>query len=89
MRYTPSRQYLTAGLVAAALAVVSAVFATEWIIALVGAILFLLSAIAVMLLAFRPTIEMQGQFLVLGLRAIPGGTVCRGGRRLRRSRATS
>jgi hypothetical protein len=71
MRYTPSRQYLTAGLVAAALAVVSAVFATEWIIALVGAILFLLSAVAVMLLAFRPTIEIQEQFLVVGRRAIP------------------
>jgi hypothetical protein len=71
MRYTPSRQYLTAGLVSAALAVVSAVFATEWIIALVGAILFLLSAVAVMLLAFRPTIEIQEQFLVVGRRAIP------------------
>ncbi|HEU0121658.1 MAG TPA: hypothetical protein VFQ91_14110 [Bryobacteraceae bacterium] len=71
MRYTPSRQYLTAGLVAAALAVVSAVFATEWVIALVGAILFLLSAFAVMLLAFRPTIEIQEQFLVVGRRAIP------------------
>lgn len=71
MRYTPSRQYLTAGLVAAALAVVSAVFATEWIIALFGAILFLLSAIAVMLLAFRPAIEIQEQFLVVGRRAIP------------------
>ena len=71
MRYTPSRQYLTAGLVAAALAVISAVFATEWIIALVGAILFLLSALAVMLLAFRPTIEIQEQFLVVGRRAIP------------------
>lgn len=71
MRYTPSKQYLTAGLVSAALAVVSAVFATEWIIALVGAVLFFLSAIAVMLLAFRPTIEIQEQFLVLGRRAIP------------------
>lgn len=71
MRYTPSRQYLTAGLVAAALAVVSAVFATEWIIALFGAILFMLSAIAVMLLAFRPTIEIQEQFLVVGRRAVP------------------
>jgi hypothetical protein len=77
MRYTPSRQYLTAGLVAAALAVVSAVFATEWIIALVGAILFLLSAIAVMLLAFRPTIEIQEQFLVVGRRAIPWADIRR------------
>ena len=77
MRYTPSRQYLTAGLVAAALAVVSAVFATEWIIALVGAVLFLLSAIAVMLLAFRPTIEIQEQFLVVGRRAIPWADIRR------------
>ena len=77
MRYTPSRQYLTAGLVAAALAVVSAVFATELIIALVGAILFLLSAIAVMLLAFRPTIEIQEQFLVVGRRAIPWADIRR------------
>lgn len=77
MRYTPSRQYLTAGLVAAALAVVSAVFATEWVIALVGAILFLLSALAVMLLAFRPTIEIQDQYLVVGRRAIPWGDVRR------------
>lgn len=77
MRYTPSRQYLTAGLVAAALAVVSAVFATEWIIALVGAVLFLLSAVAVMLLAFRPTIEIQEQFLVIGRRAVPWGDVRR------------
>ena len=71
MRYRPSRQYLTAGLVAAALAVVFAVLATEWMIALAGAILFLLSAIAVMMLAFRPTIEIQEQFLVVGRRAIP------------------
>lgn len=71
MRYTPSRQYLTAGLVAAALAVISAVFATEWIIALVGAILFLLSAVAVMLLAFRPPIEIQEHFVVIGQRTIP------------------
>lgn len=77
MRYTPSRQYLTAGLVSAGLAVISAIFATEWMIALVGAILFLLSAVAVMLLAFRPTIEIQEQFLVVGRRAIPWGDVRR------------
>lgn len=77
MRYTPSRQYLTAGLVSAGLAVISAIFATEWMIALVGAILFLLSAVAVMLLAFRPTIEIQEQFLVVGRRAIPWADVRR------------
>jgi hypothetical protein len=77
MRFTPSRQYLTAGLVSAALSVISAVFATEWIIALFGAVLFFFSAIAVMVLAFRPTIEIQEQFLVVGRRAIPWENVRR------------
>ncbi len=77
MRYTPSRQYLTAGLAAAVLAVISAVFATEWIFALVGAILFLLSACTVMLLAFRPTIEIQEQYLIVGRRAVPWSSVRR------------
>lgn len=71
MRFPPSRQYLIAGLVAAALAVVSAIFATEWAIAMVGSILFLLSAAAVMLLAFRPVIEVQEQYLIVGRRAVP------------------
>jgi hypothetical protein len=71
MRYTPSRQYLTAGLISAALAVVSAVFATEWIIALFGAVLFFFSAIVVTLLATRPSVEIQEHFLVIGQRAIP------------------
>jgi Protein of unknown function (DUF3093) len=71
MRFSPSRQYLTAGLISAALAFVSAIFATEWTIALVGAVLFFLSAMAVLMLAFRPVIEIQTQYLAIGRRAIP------------------
>jgi hypothetical protein len=77
MRYTPSKQYLWAGLVAAGLAVISTVFATEWTIALVASILFLISAIAVLLLAFRPAIEIQEQMLLVGERAIPWSEVAR------------
>lgn len=77
MRYTPSKQYLWAGLVAAGLAVISTVFATEWTIALVASILFLISAIAVLLLAFRPAIEIQEQTLLIGERAIPWTEVAR------------
>lgn len=70
MRFTPSRQYLTAGLIAAALTIISAVFATEWAIALVGAILFLLSSVAVLLLASRPAIEVKEEYLKIGTREI-------------------
>ncbi len=77
MRYTPSKQYLWAGLVAAGLAVISTVFATEWTIALVASILFLISAIAVLLLAFRPAIEIQDQLLLVGEREIPWTDVAR------------
>jgi hypothetical protein len=77
MRFPPSRQYLMAGLVAAALAIVSAIFATEWAIAMVGTVLFFLSAAAVMLLAFRPVIEVQEQFLIVGRRAIPWADIRR------------
>lgn len=77
MRYSPSKQYLWAGLVAAGLAVISTVFATEWTIALVASILFLLSAIAVLLLAFRPPIEIQEQVLLIGARKILWADVTR------------
>jgi len=40
-------------------------------IALVGAILFFLSAVAVLLLAFRPVVEVQEQHLLVGRRAVP------------------
>lgn len=77
MRYTPSKQYLTAGLVAAGLAVLSTVFATEWTVALVASILFLLSAIAVLVLAFRPPIEIHDQVLLIGSRSIVWTDVAR------------
>ncbi len=77
MRYTPSKQYLWAGLVAAGLAVISTLFATEWMIALVASILFLFSAIAVLVLAFRPPIEIQEHVLIIGERTVAWSNVAR------------
>ena len=77
MRYTPSKQYLWAGLVAAGLAVISTLFATEWMIALVASILFLLTAIAVLVLAFRPPVEIQENVLIIGDRTIAWSNVAR------------
>ncbi len=77
MRYTPSKQYLWAGLIAAGLAVISSLFATEWMFALVASILFLLSAIAVLVLAFRPPIEIQEHVLIIGERTISWSNVAR------------
>ncbi len=77
MRYTPSKQYLWAGLVAAGLAVISSLFATEWMIALVASILFLLSAIAILVLAFRPAVEIQENVLLVGDRTIAWSNVAR------------
>lgn len=71
MRYAPSRQYLTAGLIAAGLSFLSALFATELLIALIGAVVCFLSATLVLILAFRPAIEVQEHYLVVGRRAIP------------------
>lgn len=70
MRFPPSRQYLTVGLTSAVLAIVASIFASEWTIALVSAILFLISATAVLVLAFRPTIEIQPEHLMIGRRTI-------------------
>jgi hypothetical protein len=77
MRYTPSKQYLWAGLVAAALAVISTVFAPQWPAALVASVLFLITAAAVLLLAFRPAIEIQEQALLLGERSIAWTSIAR------------
>ena len=77
MRYTPSKQYLWAGLIAAGLAVISTLFATEWMIALIASVLFLLSAIGVLVLAFRPPIEIQEHVLIIGERTIAWSNVAR------------
>jgi hypothetical protein len=69
-RFSPSRNYWTAGLVAIVLAAVSAWFALRWPPSLIASVLFLLSAVLLFLLALRPPIEIYPQHLRMGDRVI-------------------
>lgn len=70
-RYSPSRSYLTAGLMALALAAFCGWTAFEWAsAAAIPAVLFLLSAGLLLFLATRPPIEIQDEALVVGTRSV-------------------
>ncbi|MFN3322040.1 MAG: DUF3093 family protein [Bryobacteraceae bacterium] len=69
-RYSPARQYLSAGLVALALAAISAWFGVTWAPAYIPAFLLLASAAVVLYLAFRPSVEIHGSHLAIGDRSI-------------------
>ena len=70
-RYSPSRQYLSAGVIAVFLAVLSGWVATDWTPAAIPAALLLLSAGIVLALAFQPVIEVNERSLIVGRRTIP------------------
>jgi len=70
-RYIPSRNYLTAGIVAAGLAVLSACFALQWTPASIPAVLFAISGLLLFFLAFRPVIEIHPHHLRIGDKVIP------------------
>jgi hypothetical protein len=70
MRFVPSRQYLSAGLVALALATVSGWCAFEWTPAAIPAVLLLLSSALLMFLALRPPIEIHEKHLAIGNRMV-------------------
>jgi hypothetical protein len=74
-RYRPSRNYLTAGLVAIAMAALSAWLATQWTVSIVPAVLFCVSAGLLLFLAFRPPVEIHPQQLRIGTRVIPWGDI--------------
>ena len=70
-RYSPSRSYLTAGLMALALAAFSGWTALEWAsAATIPAVLFLLSAGLLLFLATRPPIEIREDKLVIGAHSV-------------------
>lgn len=69
-KYTPSRNYLTAGIVACALAFVSAGFTLRWTPSVVPTILFLLTSACLLFLAARPAVEIHAQHLKIGSRVI-------------------
>ena len=70
-RYTPSRQYLYAGIIALVLALFSVWCSIEWPFAGVAAFLFAVSSGFVIWLATRPAIEVQERFLSIGKLVIP------------------
>lgn len=69
-KYTPSRNYLTAGVAAVVLALVSAWFAYQWTPSIVPTFLFLLTSSFLIYLAVRPPIEIHPGFLKIGARTI-------------------
>jgi len=70
-RYTPARHYLLFGIAAAGLALFSAWLGLDWGPAFIPAALFVLSSAALLLLAFRPAIEIHEGYLALGKRVVP------------------
>lgn len=72
-RYLPARHYISFGVIALALAgsLGWLGFEERWYPALVPAVLFVLSAVVLLLLASRPAIEIQESCLAIGKRSIP------------------
>ena len=69
-RFTPSRRYLTAGLVAFAFAALSAWCGERWWPAYIPAVLFVLSGFAILALALQPRVEIHPEHLAIGSRVI-------------------
>ena len=76
-RYTPSRSYLLAAVVAAGLAAFSGWFALDRAAAAIPAVLFLISAALLALLVLRPAIEVHEGYLGIGRRKIPWSEIRR------------
>ncbi|MGI8992081.1 MAG: hypothetical protein ACR2I2_21195 [Bryobacteraceae bacterium] len=70
-RYVPARHYVSFGLIALALAVFSGWLGLEWPPAFVPGVLFIVSAVLLLILALRPPIEIQEACLAIGNRTIP------------------
>src|SRR5690349_16523541 len=70
-RYLPARHYLWFGISAVVLAGFSAWLGLSWAGAFIPAGLFLLTAAALLVMAFRPSLEIHDGFLAVGKRRIP------------------
>ncbi|MBI3278474.1 MAG: hypothetical protein HYZ57_01380, partial [Acidobacteria bacterium] len=69
--YSPSRHYLSAGLVALAFAALSGwIAAIQWAPAYIAAVLFVASAAILLILALQPPIQISDHHLTIGKRAI-------------------
>ena len=76
-RYAPARQYIHAGMLATALAILTAGLGWEWPLVLVASVLFLLSAAFVFWLVLRPILEIDELHLKIGQRMIPWSAISR------------
>jgi hypothetical protein len=70
-RYVPARHYVSFGAVAMALAGFSGWLGLSWTPAFCPAVLFLVTAVALLALAFRPVIKVFDDHLEIGKRLIP------------------
>src|ERR1044071_1053102 len=70
-RYLPARHYVSFGIVALVLAAFSSWLGLDWTPAFIPAVLFFLSAILLLIMAFRPGIEIHEGYLAIGKRIIP------------------
>jgi hypothetical protein len=77
MRYTPSRQYLWAGILALVLALATAWLGIQWPLIAIASALFFLSSAFVLWLALRPALETHAEHLKIGDRIIPWGAIRR------------
>jgi len=76
-RYTPSRTFLWAGMSALVLGGFCGGYAVFSLLALVPAVLFLVSAALLLWLALRPPVGIGADFLLLGNRRIPWAEISR------------
>lgn len=70
-RYLPARHYVSFGIVALVLGIFSGWLGIEWPPAFVPALLFVLSSALLLVLAFRPPLEIRENCLMVGKRDIP------------------
>ena len=76
-RFTSSPQYARGGFLALGLAGVCACLAWQWPFTIIATVMLLLSAVALLALAFRPAIEIHETHLRIGFREIPWETIHR------------
>jgi hypothetical protein len=69
-RYLPARHYLPFGIAAVVLSVFSGWLGLSWTPAFIPAVLFAASSLLLIVLAFRPAIEVHENYLAIGKRTV-------------------
>jgi hypothetical protein len=69
-RYVPARHYLSFGITALALAAFSGWLGLKWAPAFIPAILFVISSVLLLVMAFRPALEIHEEYLAIGKRRV-------------------